>query len=99
MAADPRLVQHDGLDPDQRAVLEAGYTVVYDDKATVEHSHDYTPEEHHARGQIDAVPLSIFPPVFEQSGRGDADAVREFASPPRSLRTGGGSWRREDCAR
>ena len=37
-----------------RALLEAGYTVVYDDEATVEHSHDYTPEEHHARGQIDA---------------------------------------------
>jgi len=37
-----------------RALLEAGYTIVYDDAATVEHSHDYTPEEHRARGEIDA---------------------------------------------
>jgi len=37
-----------------RALLEAGYTVVYDDEATVEHSHDYSPAEHRARGEIDA---------------------------------------------
>jgi glycosyltransferase involved in cell wall biosynthesis len=37
-----------------RALLEAGYTVVYDDEATVEHSHDYTPKEHRTRGEIDA---------------------------------------------
>ena len=37
-----------------RALLEAGFTVVYDDEATVEHSHDYSPEEHRARGEVDA---------------------------------------------
>lgn len=36
-----------------RAFLEAGYTVVYDDEATVEHSHDYSPEETYARTRID----------------------------------------------
>ncbi|MBL8863439.1 MAG: glycosyltransferase [Planctomycetes bacterium] len=36
-----------------RAVLEAGFTVVYDDEATVEHSHDYGPEETHERAKID----------------------------------------------
>ncbi|MFO1010657.1 MAG: glycosyltransferase [Planctomycetota bacterium] len=37
-----------------RALLEAGFTVVYDDVATVEHSHDYGPEETFARAKIDA---------------------------------------------
>lgn len=37
-----------------RALLEGGYTIVYDDEATVEHSHDYSPEEQRARGEIDA---------------------------------------------
>lgn len=37
-----------------RALLEAGHTVVYDDEATVEHSHDYTSEECRARAAIDA---------------------------------------------
>ena len=36
-----------------RALLEAGWTVVYDDSSTVEHSHDYTPEEVYARSFID----------------------------------------------
>jgi glycosyltransferase involved in cell wall biosynthesis len=36
-----------------RALLEAGQTVVYDDEATVEHSHDYSPEESLARARID----------------------------------------------
>jgi len=36
-----------------RAILEAGFTVVYDDEATVEHSHDYSPEETRARATID----------------------------------------------
>lgn len=36
-----------------RALLEAGFTVVYDDEATVEHSHDYGPEETQARAEID----------------------------------------------
>ena len=36
-----------------RALLEAGYTVVYDDRATVEHSHDYGPRELRARARID----------------------------------------------
>lgn len=36
-----------------RAFLEAGYTVVYDDEAVVEHSHDYSVEETHARAAID----------------------------------------------
>ncbi|HUR27650.1 MAG TPA: glycosyltransferase, partial [Planctomycetota bacterium] len=37
-----------------RALLEAGHTVVYDDQACVEHSHDYSPEETAARARIDA---------------------------------------------
>ncbi|MFN0006304.1 MAG: glycosyltransferase [Planctomycetota bacterium] len=36
-----------------RALLEAGFTVVYDDQATVEHSHDYGPEETRARAVVD----------------------------------------------
>ncbi len=36
-----------------RAFLEAGFTVVYDDAARVEHSHDYSPEEVLARARID----------------------------------------------
>ena len=36
-----------------RALLEAGYTVVYDDVATVEHSHDYGPAEMLKRCRID----------------------------------------------
>jgi glycosyltransferase involved in cell wall biosynthesis len=36
-----------------RALLESGYTVVYDAAATVEHSHDYTPEEMRERARID----------------------------------------------
>lgn len=36
-----------------RAILEAGFTVVYDDEATVEHSHDYSPEETYTRAKID----------------------------------------------
>lgn len=38
-----------------RAFLEAGYTVVYDDAAVVEHSHDYDEEETRARTTVDAV--------------------------------------------
>jgi glycosyltransferase involved in cell wall biosynthesis len=37
-----------------RALLEAGHTVVYDDAATVEHSHDYAPDEMRARARVDA---------------------------------------------
>ncbi|MFT7486689.1 MAG: glycosyltransferase involved in cell wall biosynthesis/GT2 family glycosyltransferase [Candidatus Paceibacteria bacterium] len=37
-----------------RAMLEAGFTVVYDDEATVEHSHDYGPQEMRSRARIDA---------------------------------------------
>ncbi len=37
-----------------RALLEAGHTLVYDDRACVEHSHDYTPEQMQARAKIDA---------------------------------------------
>jgi glycosyltransferase involved in cell wall biosynthesis len=36
-----------------RALLEAGFTVVYDDLATVEHSHDYGPSEMLERARID----------------------------------------------
>jgi glycosyltransferase involved in cell wall biosynthesis len=36
-----------------RALIEAGYTVVYDDVATVEHSHDYGPDEMRKRCRID----------------------------------------------
>ena len=36
-----------------RGLLEAGYTVVYDSEATVEHSHDYSPQEHYERAAID----------------------------------------------
>jgi len=37
-----------------RALLEAGFTVVYDDEATVEHSHDYDAAELRARARVDA---------------------------------------------
>jgi len=37
-----------------RALLEAGYTIVYDDRACVEHSHDYSPQEMLARARTDA---------------------------------------------
>ena len=37
-----------------RALLEAGYTVVYDAEATVEHSHDYDASELSSRTAIDA---------------------------------------------
>lgn len=37
-----------------RAFLEAGYTVVYDSDACVEHSHDYGPEETQSRCRVDA---------------------------------------------
>ena len=36
-----------------RALLEAGHTVVYDDAATVEHSHDFTPDQMRDRARID----------------------------------------------
>ncbi|CAN5609593.1 hypothetical protein BH23GEM9_BH23GEM9_23380 [soil metagenome] len=36
-----------------RGLIEAGYTVVYDDVATVEHSHDYGPDEMRERTRID----------------------------------------------
>jgi len=36
-----------------RALLEAGHTVVYDDQACVEHSHDYGVDETRARARID----------------------------------------------
>lgn len=36
-----------------RAMLEAGYKVVYDDLATVHHSHEYGPEETYLRAKID----------------------------------------------
>ena len=37
-----------------RAFLEAGYTVVYDDAAVVEHSHDYDASEIRSRTAVDA---------------------------------------------
>ncbi len=36
-----------------RALLEAGFTVVYDERSTVEHSHDYGPDAMRARARID----------------------------------------------
>ena len=36
-----------------RALIEAGWQVVYDHEATVEHSHDYDAEQMRARGEID----------------------------------------------
>ena len=36
-----------------RAIVEAGYAVVYDAQATVDHSHDYGPEKLHWRGEVD----------------------------------------------
>ena len=36
-----------------RALLEAGFTIVYDDRACVEHSHDYTRDETYERAKID----------------------------------------------
>ena len=37
-----------------RALLEAGFTVVYDEDARVEHSHDWGPDELRARARVDA---------------------------------------------
>ncbi|MEZ6016978.1 MAG: glycosyltransferase [Planctomycetota bacterium] len=37
-----------------RALLEAGFTIVYDAEATVQHSHDYEPPKQHWRGEVDA---------------------------------------------
>ncbi|HKX46662.1 MAG TPA: glycosyltransferase family A protein, partial [Planctomycetota bacterium] len=37
-----------------RGILEAGYTVVFDVEATVDHSHDYGPEKTQWRGFVDA---------------------------------------------
>ncbi|MBL4770445.1 MAG: glycosyltransferase, partial [Planctomycetes bacterium] len=36
-----------------RALIEGGFKIIYDAEATVEHSHDYTPEQMWARGEID----------------------------------------------
>ena len=36
-----------------RGIIEAGYTVVYDAEATVDHSHDYGPEKMLWRGRVD----------------------------------------------
>lgn len=36
-----------------RALLEAGYTIVYDDQACVEHSHDYDADEAYRRAFVD----------------------------------------------
>ncbi|HPF15891.1 MAG TPA: glycosyltransferase family A protein, partial [Planctomycetota bacterium] len=36
-----------------RALIEAGYQVIYDAEACVEHSHDYNPAQMRARGEID----------------------------------------------
>lgn len=36
-----------------RALLEAGFTIVYDDNACVEHSHDYSRDETYERAKID----------------------------------------------
>jgi GT2 family glycosyltransferase len=36
-----------------RAIIEAGYTVVYDVDSTVDHSHDYGPEKMRWRGNVD----------------------------------------------
>jgi GT2 family glycosyltransferase len=36
-----------------RGILEAGYTIVYDADATVDHSHDYGPEKMRWRGNVD----------------------------------------------
>lgn len=37
-----------------RGILEAGFTVVYDAEATVDHSHDYGPEKMRWRGWVDS---------------------------------------------
>jgi len=37
-----------------RAMIEGGYTVVFDDKSVVEHSHEYDADEYYARGKYDA---------------------------------------------
>jgi len=37
-----------------RAMIEGGYTVVFDDKSVVEHSHEYDADEYRVRGKYDA---------------------------------------------
>lgn len=60
-----------------RALLEAGFTVVYDDEATVEHSHDYGPEESFERAKIDARFNAEWLDRICVASRGDARVLTE----------------------
>ncbi|QDU67076.1 2-deoxystreptamine glucosyltransferase [Planctomycetes bacterium Pla86] len=73
-----------------RALLEAGYTVVYDADAVVEHSHDYTPAESRSRAVIDGrfnvewldrlcIPtVQLGRAVAKRAAAADAETIREL---------------------
>lgn len=62
-----------------RAILEAGYAIVYDAEAVVEHSHDYGPEETFARGKIDGRFNAEWLDRVSVGSRADARALAERA--------------------
>ncbi len=63
-----------------RALLEAGWTVVYDADAKVEHSHDYDGDETYARAAIDGRFNAEWLDRVAVASRSDAEAlVRRFA--------------------
>lgn len=60
-----------------RAFLEAGYTVVYEDVATVEHSHDYDADETRKRAAIDAAFNAEWLDRICVGSRKDADVLTD----------------------
>ena len=60
-----------------RALLEAGHTIVYDDRACVEHSHDYSAPETLARARIDAKFNAEWLDRTCVASRSDADVLVE----------------------
>lgn len=65
-----------------RAMLEGGATIIYSDRARVEHSHDYDRSETHARGAIDG--------RFNQEWLGRTCIAREEDIPVLLKRLSGG---------
>jgi glycosyltransferase involved in cell wall biosynthesis len=74
-----------------RALLERGWTVVYDADACVEHSHDDSPEETYARAQLDGRFNAEWLDRVAVASPDDADALcRRFAeSDAAALRAAG----------
>lgn len=73
-----------------RALLEAGHAIVYSERAAVEHSHDYSLDETHARAAIDGRfnaewlgrtcirQLSDVPVLLDRLAPGDRQAIGEL---------------------